>query len=108
MKIRNPRDGGPKEARSANEGRKARGEGRGNQLCVSGLRLSTFGFRTSIWLPDMDLNHDKQIQSLLCYRYTIGQVRAPKVRPASGESIHCNNRGNETSRRFNALTSLTF
>ncbi len=25
------------------------------------------------WLPDMDLNHDKQIQSLLCYRYTIGQ-----------------------------------
>ena len=27
------------------------------------------------WLPDMDLNHDKQIQSLLCYRYTIGQKR---------------------------------
>lgn len=27
------------------------------------------------WLPDMDLNHDKQIQSLLCYRYTIGQPR---------------------------------
>ena len=26
-----------------------------------------------VWLPDMDLNHDKQIQSLLCYRYTIGQ-----------------------------------
>ena len=26
------------------------------------------------WLPDMDLNHDKQIQSLLCYRYTIGQL----------------------------------
>ena len=26
------------------------------------------------WLPDMDLNHDKQIQSLLCYRYTIGQM----------------------------------
>ena len=25
------------------------------------------------WLPDMDLNHDKQIQNLLCYRYTIGQ-----------------------------------
>src|SRR2546423_9866352 len=31
------------------------------------------------WLPDMDLNHDKQIQSLLCYRYTIGQTRALKV-----------------------------
>ncbi len=29
------------------------------------------------WLPDMDLNHDKQIQSLLCYRYTIGQPGAP-------------------------------
>ena len=28
------------------------------------------------WLPDMDLNHDKQIQSLLCYRYTIGQPGA--------------------------------
>ena len=25
------------------------------------------------WLPDVDLNHDKQIQRLLCYRYTIGQ-----------------------------------
>ena len=30
------------------------------------------------WLPDMDLNHDKQIQSLLCYRYTIGQTDASK------------------------------
>ena len=28
------------------------------------------------WLPDMDLNHDKQIQRLLCYRYTIGQAGA--------------------------------
>ncbi len=26
------------------------------------------------WLPNMDLNHDKQIQSLLCYRYTIRQT----------------------------------
>ncbi len=33
---------------------------------------SAFG----VWLPDMDLNHDKQIQSLLCYRYTIGQAGA--------------------------------
>jgi hypothetical protein len=31
------------------------------------------------WLPDMDLNHDKQIQSLLCYRYTIGQTIGVKV-----------------------------
>ena len=28
------------------------------------------------WLPDMDLNHDKVIQSHLCYRYTIGQSAA--------------------------------
>ena len=33
----------------------------------------------SVWLPDMDLNHDKQIQSLLCYRYTIGQRRPSKL-----------------------------
>lgn len=30
--------------------------------------------KTKRWLPDMDLNHDKQIQNLLCYRYTIGQT----------------------------------
>ena len=39
-----------------------------------------------IWLPDMDLNHDKQIQSLLCYRYTIGQTGAPKVECPPAES----------------------
>jgi hypothetical protein len=31
-----------------------------------------------IWLPDMDLNHDKVIQSHLCYRYTIGQAGASR------------------------------
>lgn len=31
------------------------------------------------WLPNMDLNHDKQIQSLLCYRYTIRQCGEGKV-----------------------------
>ncbi len=31
------------------------------------------------WLPDMDLNHDKQIQSLLCYRYTIGQTNVISI-----------------------------
>lgn len=31
------------------------------------------------WLPDLDLNQDKQIQSLLCYRYTIGQ---PEAKPS--------------------------
>ncbi len=34
----------------------------------------------------MDLNHDKQIQSLLCYRYTIGQTSAYKVGVRSRES----------------------
>ncbi len=38
------------------------------------------------WLPDMDLNHDKQIQSLLCYRYTIGQTSAFKVDGPVAES----------------------
>ena len=39
------------------------------------------------WLPDMDLNHDKQIQSLLCYRYTIGQFEASvSLNISSGES----------------------
>ena len=39
------------------------------------------------WLPDMDLNHDKQIQSLLCYRYTIGQSgAADTVTNSIGES----------------------
>lgn len=30
------------------------------------------------WLPDMDLNHDKQIQSLLCYHYTIRHCECGK------------------------------
>lgn len=38
------------------------------------------------WLPDMDLNHDKQIQSLLCYRYTIGQKRLSSLRVCRPES----------------------
>jgi hypothetical protein len=38
------------------------------------------------WLPDMDLNHDKQIQSLLCYRYTIGQGRIAKLNSLRNES----------------------
>ena len=40
------------------------------------------------WLPDMDLNHDKQIQSLLCYRYTIGQTSDAKVKSGPGESSY--------------------
>ena len=42
-----------------------------------------------IWLPDMDLNHDKQIQSLLCYRYTIGQMRGIKCKDFFAEVKIC-------------------
>ena len=49
--------------------------------------MSTLFAAMGIWLPDMDLNHDKQIQSLLCYRYTIGQAGAgTNVRVSRGES----------------------
>ena len=49
------------------------------------------------WLPDMDLNHDKQIQSLLCYRYTIGQAGAfGKLEGLSAQS----------SRRFAGLSGV--
>jgi hypothetical protein len=41
------------------------------------------------WLPDMDLNHDKQIQSLLCYRYTIGQGNVVKLEHLRKESRDC-------------------
>ena len=50
------------------------------------MKMKVFPPAFSYWLPDMDLNHDKQIQSLLCYRYTIGQAGASdrlKVSPAS-------------------------
>jgi hypothetical protein len=39
------------------------------------------------WLPDMDLNHDKVIQSHLCYRYTIGHAGASgKLMSFAGQS----------------------
>jgi hypothetical protein len=41
------------------------------------------------WLPDMDLNHDKQIQSLLCYRYTIGQAGAGTNLEISRQESSC-------------------
>jgi hypothetical protein len=46
------------------------------------------------WLPDMDLNHDKQSQSLLCYRYTIGQTDVLhrlnlSIRESSRQTITC-------------------
>jgi hypothetical protein len=44
------------------------------KVLTSAFSLQPLAFAN--WLPDMDLNHDKQIQSLLCYRYTIGQAGA--------------------------------
>src|SRR5262245_16224149 len=71
------------------------------------------------WLPDMDLNHDKQIQSLLCYRYTIGQKRASKVGFQPLESRTLTNvrtlkrlsvktREAQRARQFNVLTLQRF
>ena len=48
--------------------------------------MSGFHSPWGYWLPDMDLNHDKQIQSLLCYRYTIGHSRSSKVGISTCES----------------------
>ena len=45
------------------------------------------GSKPNHWLPDMDLNHDKQIQSLLCYRYTIGQIGLSTLPIPSEESM---------------------
>ena len=63
------------------------------------LAISAFSLQPSTfaeWLPDMDLNHDKQIQSLLCYRYTIGQA---------GASDRLKSFGGQSS---NALAGFTF
>ena len=38
------------------------------------------------WLPDQDLNLNKQIQSLLCYRYTIGQATRTTLLLCGGKS----------------------
>ena len=48
------------------------------------------------WLPDMDLNHDKQIQSLLCYRYTIGQYGPNELRRISA-AVKSETRGNKAA-----------
>ena len=47
--------------------------GEGRLVALVEESQSENGSEKKSWLPDMDLNHDKQIQSLLCYRYTIGQ-----------------------------------
>ncbi len=50
---------------------------RGNPDISTKFRIK-FGTKIApkAWLPTMDLNHDKQIQSLLCYRYTSRQDRS--------------------------------
>jgi hypothetical protein len=39
-------------------------------------RRKSWGNANEDWLPNMDSNHDKQIQSLLCYHYTIRQCES--------------------------------
>ena len=51
--------------------------------------MTSLLFAAGNWLPDMDLNHDKQIQSLLCYRYTIGQAGASKRLNLSSTESSC-------------------
>ncbi len=51
--------------------------------------MNVFDSALGTWLPDMDLNHDKQIQSLLCYRYTIGQAGARTNVKISQEQSSC-------------------
>ena len=53
---------------------------------------STFSILHSRWLPNMDLNHDKQIQSLLCYHYTIRHARCGKKTSPFGRSVKANPR----------------
>ena len=67
------------------------------------------------WLPNMDLNHDKQIQSLLCYHYTIRQAFGryesshfqPPVKPNAFRSTAKPQRTQRgVNRPFHALRSL--
>jgi hypothetical protein len=60
----------------------------------------------------MDLNHDKQIQSLLCYRYTIGQDEASvKLKNFMGESscqIEVPQGQKTIARSFNCGSAVAF
>ncbi len=58
------------------------------------LAIPKSNVKNAEWLPDMDLNHDKQIQSLLCYRYTIGQGNLVKLNHLKSESRICGSAAN--------------
>ena len=60
-----------------------------NTGLLNGSETNRSGEVRRDWLPDMDLNHDKQIQSLLCYRYTIGQAGAGQTVTVSGMESSC-------------------
>src|SRR6185436_5562872 len=66
-----------------------RSEKKRKHLFSAPLRLRGEKLPGGSWLPDMDLNHDKQIQSLLCYRYTIGQAGAPYKLVSSLKESRC-------------------
>ena len=60
------------------------------RFCFRKLSAAISSGRRKDWLPDMDLNHDKQIQRLLCYRYTIGQAgSAAKLSQVNCRVKHC-------------------
>jgi hypothetical protein len=40
------------------------------------MRMESPESGSGSWLSDMDSNHDKLLQRELCYRYTIGRVKA--------------------------------
>src|SRR5207247_8807107 len=48
----------------------------GELSIMTGIPHSEFVMRRWSWLLNMDLNHDKHIQSLLCYHYTIRHARS--------------------------------
>jgi hypothetical protein len=62
-------------------------------MTISAIQNHKSEIEDGNWLPDMDLNHDKQIQSLLCYHYTIGQncaLKLPKLPRQSSRAFDWN------------------
>src|SRR5438045_7988709 len=63
-------------------------DARASSAGTSGLRAPPLGQSPERWwhgrkLADQDSNLDKQNQNLLCYRYTIGQLRSRSAQPPS-------------------------
>jgi hypothetical protein len=62
----------------------------------------------SIWLSDMDSNHDKGLQRALCYHYTIGQTCVTLASLAlSGKAILGRSDASSLNRGSDALVATT-